>query len=108
MLPNQQMKAPVNSPKLVYHPYYGFIPAVAPKKEEVKKADAKKDAPAKMAYVFDPYYGYVPYVPKTEGEMGEKKAEQKFEFDPYFGYVPVGDKKEVAATKMEGEQGPML
>ena len=102
MLPNQMKAAPLDSPKLVYHPYYGYIP-VAPKKEEAMDADAKKETPAKMAYVFDPYYGYIPYTPKNEAEMNNKKLEQqKFEFNPYFGYIPVAEKKET--MKVEGEQ----
>ena len=98
MLPGSQSYKTAQAPKLVYHPYYGFVPA-APKKEEAKEeammaAEAKKADP-KMAYVFDPYYGYIPYVPKTEAEM-ENKEQQKFEYHPYFGYIPVNAKNEMA------------
>jgi len=97
-------KSPVNAPKLVFHPYYGFIPAT-PKKEEAKEEvmdDVEKKAAAKMAYVFDPYYGYIPYVAKKDEAM-EKKEQQMFEYHPYYGYIPYVAKKDGEMAKEETE-----
>jgi hypothetical protein len=97
-------KSPVNAPKLVFHPYYGFIPAT-PRKEEAKEEvmdDVEKKAAAKMAYVFDPYYGYIPYVAKKD-EMMEKKEQQMFEYHPYYGYIPYVAKKDGEMAKEETE-----
>jgi hypothetical protein len=96
-----QMKSPVTAPKLVFHPYYGYIPA-APKKEGMMEAD--KPEAVKQVYVYRPYQGFVPVAAKKEGEEMEKK-EQKFEYNPYFGFVPVSEKKmEAEVMKSEEEK----
>ena len=78
--------------KLVYHPYYGYIPVAAPKQGE-KAMEPEAPVVAKQTYVFRPYQGYVPVAPKKEGEEAVESTEQTFEYHPYFGFVPVTAKK---------------
>ncbi len=90
-----QKKATVNAPKLVFHPYYGYIPVAAEKKDVEMKAAVPEKEPAKQLYVYNPYQGYIPVPEEKEGEKVMEKTEQKFEFHPYFGYIPVSEQKNV-------------
>ena len=96
-----QKKSAVNAPKLVYHPYYGYIPVAAEKKDSDMKAVDPEKEPAKQFYIYNPYQGYIPVPQAKEGEKVSEKAEQKFEFHPYFGYIPVSDQKKVEMKASE-------
>ena len=48
------------APKMVFHPYYGYIPLPAGKKDAMMPSAEPEKEVAKQAYVFHPYHGYIP------------------------------------------------